>query len=110
MEGVGPYGEGGHLFLRHLASGRVRIVVELTLHRESGLRRGRRDQLQDHCVARQRLAAPVLADPGKETMLDLVPFARARRQVADREGGTRFTGQLLSFPFPYPRPSTFAPS
>ena len=48
----------------------------MTLHRESGLSRGRRDQLQDHRVALARLAAPVLADPGES------PFALMSRRLA----------------------------
>src|SRR5260370_18623198 len=86
MESVWLDGECRRLFIRYLTSSGIARGVELTLYRESGLRRGRRDQLQDHRVALARLAAPVLADPGEETMLDLVPFARARRQVAHRDG------------------------
>ncbi len=78
--------------------------VKATLHRQSGLRCGRRNQLQDHRVALVRLAAPVLADPGKETMLDLVPFAGPWRQVADRDAQTCLIGQLLQFPFPQASP------
>src|SRR6266516_6302183 len=57
-------------------------------------------QLQDHRVAGQWLAAPVLADPGKETMLDLVPFACSRRHVADGDRQAGFIRQLLQLPFP----------
>ena len=52
---------------------------------QPGLGRRRRDQVDDHLVAHQRLAAPVLADEREEPVLDLVPFARARREVADRD-------------------------
>ncbi len=104
MEGIGPDGERRHLFVRDLASSGVVRGVELTRHGESGLRGGRRDQLQDHRVARQWLAAPVLADPGEETMLDLVPFPGPWRQVADRDGQTRLIGQPLQFPLPQAHP------
>src|SRR6266487_4492241 len=110
MEGVWPDGEGGHLFIRYLPSSRVAPSVELALHRQSGLCGGRRDQLQDHGVADERLTTPVLADPGEETMLDLVPFARARRQVADRDGQTRLIGQLLQLPLPQAHPRAVAPT
>jgi len=55
---------------------------------------------EDDGVVGERLAAPVLTDPGKEAMFNLVPFARSRRQVAhgDRQAG--LIGELLQFPFP----------
>src|SRR5205823_12772051 len=43
---------------------------------------------------------PILADPSKEAVFNLVPFARSRRKVADRDRQTRLIGQLLQFPFP----------
>ena len=44
---------------------------------------GRGDELHDDLVAHQRFATPVLTDERKESMLDLVPFARAGRQMAN---------------------------
>src|SRR5260370_2255333 len=84
MEGVWPKRECRHLFVGHLASGRIGMGIELALHRQTCLSRGRSDQLQDHGIAGERLAAPVLADPGKEAMLNLIPFARSLGQVAHR--------------------------
>ena|ERR1700732_4008007 len=37
-------------------------------------------------IAAQRLATPVDGDERKQTVLDLVPFAGARQEVADRNG------------------------
>ena len=85
MEGMRQNGERRHLVIGHLAPGRVRIDVELALHPQASLGGGCRNQLEDHRIADERLAAPVLADEGKEAMLNLVPFARARRKVADRD-------------------------
>ena len=76
MEGIRSHRECGHLFIGDLATRWVAIRVELALHCQSGFGRGRRDQLQDHGVTDERLAAPILADPGKEAMLNLVPGAR----------------------------------
>jgi hypothetical protein len=42
-----------------------------------------RDQVDDHLVAGQRPAAPVLADVREQAVLDLVPLARAGREVTD---------------------------
>ncbi len=95
MEGIRSERERGHLFIGDLATRWVAVRVELTLHGQSGFGRGRRNHLQDHGVTDERLAAPILANPGKEAMLDLVPFARARRQVADGDCQPGFIGQWL---------------
>ena len=73
-------GERRHLVIGYLALGRVRIRVELALDSQASLCGGCRDQLEDHCIAGERLPTPVTADPGKEAMLNLVPFARAWRK------------------------------
>src|SRR3989442_1876234 len=99
---------GSHVFIRYFASCWVEVGVELALHRQPSFGRGRGNQLEDHSVADKRLAAPVLADPGEETMLDLVPFARAWRQVADRDGESCLIGQLLQFPLPQAHPRAIA--
>src|SRR5713101_7740822 len=78
MKGVWQDGKRRHLFIGHFTTGKVAIGVELALHRQACLGGGRSDQLEDHCVAHERLAAPVLTDPGKEAMLNLVPFTRSR--------------------------------
>src|SRR5262249_8109308 len=59
----------------------IRVLIQLADHRQA--RRGRRgrNQVDNHLVAHERLPAPVLADEGEQPMLDLVPLARARREV-----------------------------
>ena len=59
----------------------------LTIRPRAGRRAG--DQVDDHLVAHQRPAAPVLGDEAEQPMLDLVPLAGARREVADRERQSR---------------------
>lgn len=110
MEGMRQNGERRHLVIGHLALGRVRIHVELALDSQASLRGGCRNQLEDHRIAGERLAAPVLADAGKEAMLNLVPFARSGRQVADRDLHACLISQLLQFPFPQADPRTVASS
>ncbi len=100
MKGVWQDGKRSHLFIGHFTTRKIAIGVELALHRQARLGRGRSDQFEDHRVADERLAAPVLTDPGKEAMLNLVPFARSWRQVADGDRQAGFIGQLLQFPFP----------
>src|ERR1700693_486053 len=100
MERVRLDGERGHLFIGEFAPCWVAVRVQLALHGQPGFGRGRSDQLEDHRVTGEWLAPPVLADPGEETMLNLVPFARAWRQVAHRDRQARLIGQLLYLPFP----------
>ncbi len=97
-------GEGGHLFIRYFASRGVEVRIELALHRQPRFSRGRGNQLEDHRVADERLATPVLADPGEETMRGVVPFAGSWRQMADHDGETRLISQLLQFPLPQAHP------
>src|SRR5450432_3732119 len=58
------------------------------------------DQFHDHGIIHQRLAAPVLTDPGKEAMLNFIPFAGSWRQMTDSDCQTDFIGEVLKFPFP----------
>src|SRR4030095_6638340 len=46
----------------------------------------------------------------EHAMLDLVPFARARRKVADRNPQPKLIGQGLQFDFPQPRAAAIAPA
>src|SRR3712207_7567213 len=46
----------------------------------------------------------VLRDEGEQPVLDLVPFAGARREVADAERQARLVGQPLQLPLPQPQP------
>lgn len=100
MKGVADKREQGHLFIGNLATRWIGVGVELALHHEASLGRGGGDQGEDHRIAEQWLASPVLANPGKEAVFNLVPFARSWRKVADRDRSTRLIGQLLQFPFP----------
>jgi hypothetical protein len=55
----------GHILIGDLATGRIGIGIELALHRESCFSRRRGDQFEDHCIADERLAPPVLAGPAQ---------------------------------------------
>ena len=44
----------------------------------------------------ERFAAPVLRDEGEQAVLDLVPLARARRQVTDRDREAELVGEALA--------------
>ena len=67
----------------------------LLFYYQTCLRCGPSNEVDDDFMTDQRLASPVLADEGEQTVLDLVPFAGARWEVADRNLESCFVGQLL---------------
>ena len=84
-----------HLLVRHFSPRWILATVEAAGDSEP-LRGSRaRDQAHDRLVVPQRLATPVRRDEGKEAVLDLVPLAGPRRQVADRYFESCLVGQFL---------------
>src|SRR5271166_1109360 len=75
---------------------------------ETGGGAGRGNETDDGLETSQRLAAPVLADIGKESMLDLIPLAGTGREMTDDDPQTRFVGQFLQLEFPEPQAGTVA--
>src|SRR6202047_4943163 len=100
--------DGGHVCIRYDNPAGVLAGVEFTVHSEAGFGGSGRDQLDDHAIADEWLGAPVLADKGKEAVLDLVPLAGAGRQVADHDVEAAFVSQLLQLAFPQPPPRAVA--
>ena len=99
-----------HLCLADLGSAGVGTGVEFRLHFQPFGRGGVGDQVDDDLMAHQRLTAPVLRDVTEEPMLDLVPFARSRRKVADAQTQSRSVRQLLQSNLPQPAAATVAPT
>ena len=89
-----------HLLIADLDPRRIGVGVQGRLHGQAGAGVGGADQLDDGFIARQRLTAPVLGDGGEQPMLDLVPFAGARREMAHRDRQAGLIGPALEFPFP----------
>ena len=87
---------------------RIGLRVQLTANFESSFGGRCGNQLDDDFVADKRFAAPVLADEREQPMLDLVPFAGARRQVAHGNRQAEFIGQFLQFQFPQPQARAIA--
>ena len=85
MECVPPKIDLLHLLLRDLDPRRIRTPIEFIYDLQTRLGRRRRDEVDDRFVTDQRLAQRVLADEREEPMLDLVPLAGARREVAHRD-------------------------
>lgn len=73
------------------------VGVDLAAHLQTGLGRRGADQLDNHCVADQRLAAPVLGNEGEQPMLYFIPFAGAWWQVGHRDRQTALIGEALQF-------------
>ena len=89
-----------HLLIADLDAGRIAVGVQFGMHGQTGAGAGSADQLHHRLVSEQWLPAPVVADAGKQAVLDLVPLAGARRQVADLHTQAGFVGQALQLPLP----------
>src|SRR5260370_14497497 len=61
-----------------------------------------RNQLDNGLKGRERLATPIDGNVRKEPMLDLVPFAGGRRQVANGNGQAALSSQVLHLLLPQP--------
>ena len=83
--------ESSHI-VGHADAREVGPCVQFASDRQAGFVRGGADQLDDGAVADQRLRPPILADVGKQAVLDLVPLARARRQVVDADFQAKLVG------------------
>ena len=74
VELVALDGEGLHLLLCDLATGRVAVLVQLRPDRQPSLRRRVADQIHYDLLAHQWLTTPVLRDVAAYPMLDRVPL------------------------------------
>ena len=87
--------DASEVLVGDLNRGVVRVGVERGFHEEASARGGRGDQIDDGLMADEGFAPPVLRDETEQPMLDLVPFARARGKVADRQCQAQLVGQSL---------------
>ena len=62
-----------HLGIAHLDPFRVEVGVNLATDLKTGRCSRGADELDNHRVADQRLAAPALGDEGEQPVLDLIP-------------------------------------
>ena len=85
-----------------LDAGGVRVGVEFTVDGQSGGRGGVADQVDDDLVGFQWPAAPVHGDLGEQPVLDLVPLAGSRWEVADRDLDTGLGGETSQLDLPGP--------
>ncbi len=102
VHGVPLQWQGGEALLADRDAGGVVAAVQVRLDAQPGARAGGLDGLDHDLVAGQRAAPPVEGDVGEQSVLDLVPFRGARREVADRDRQPCFGGQGGQLALPYP--------
>src|ERR1700694_1967241 len=94
--------KGFDLFVGNLDAGGVDGGVEFGADGESGAGGGRCDGLDDDFVAGQWPTTPVHRDVGEQPVLDLVPLAGPRWQVAHGDMQAGGGGQRGEFGLPLP--------
>jgi len=77
------------LFWGNLHSRWITPGVKPGLDAKPRCRRRTPDQVDNRLMAYQRSASPILRDKGKHAVLNLVPLARARREVTDLDAQSR---------------------
>src|SRR6185503_13158810 len=89
--------------LGHLLSGRVATTIETSAHDEPAAVGRVADEADDRLVRAQGSAAPVHGDEREQSVLDLVPLARARGEVADADRDAVLVGEALELALPHAR-------
>jgi len=89
-----------HLVRRNLDASLIRFLVETDFDCEASFCRSGCNQIYDGLIIRQGASTPIHADVRKQAMLNLVPLARSRREVACCYFQLLLIGQLLQFSFP----------
>ena len=87
---------GGELSIRHGDTARILPAVEFRPDAEARPAVRGSDEAHNGRQVNERGAAPVHRDMRKQAMLDLVPLARARREMTDRDGEPAPNGQKIS--------------
>ena len=99
-----------HFLLVDASSSRIASLVELAHHRQTLAGCGPRDQVYNRLVTRQWLATPIDTDEREQAVFNLVPLARSRRKMANRNGKTQFVRKALQLPFPQAEPGAIRAS
>jgi hypothetical protein len=93
--------EQAHVCLRDSFANWIRASVQSGTDDEPRAGGGIADQIHDRLVGPERTLAPVDGDEREEAMLDLVPLAGARREVADVDFQPVLVGEVLESGFPH---------
>ena len=89
-----------HPLVRNHRAERIFALVESRLDLKTCPRLGCADQSYDHIVTDQWTAALVHHNVQKQTMLNLIPLARAKRQVTRRYLESPLARKALQLDFP----------
>src|SRR5262245_25477589 len=116
MNGVVPFAveavpldaELAHLLCRDLGPRRVTATVDLSGDLESSLVGGVADQGHYGFVRTERAPSPVDRDEREQAVLDLVPLARAGREVVHVNGHAEHVGEALQLELPRTGPIAVA--
>src|SRR5215217_2540895 len=100
----------GELRVGHGHAFGVQPAIQLRSNAESRPTPRRADETDDRRQVHQRGAPPVHRDVGEQPVLDLVPLARAGREVTDRDGEAGAIRQALQLPLPEPQACPVAPA
>ena len=95
MKGITHDVEGLEFSVADGEAGRIRLAVLDSRDLQSLLSGRMRNQLNHRFQRRERFGTPIDGNERKEAVLDLVPFARCRRIMRDRDRELFFIGQGL---------------
>jgi hypothetical protein len=84
-----------HLRVGNLCAKWVGMFVEFCTHMQPLSSRGSCNEVDNYLMTDERPAAPVLGDMTEHAMLNLVPLARARREMTDCDRQASVVGKLL---------------
>src|SRR5208283_1949652 len=102
--------DGLHFFFADFAAGRIFAAVQSACHFQSFSGRRLGNEMDNGFVIPQWFAAPIRRDKGKKAVLDLVPLARPRGEMTDRDGQAGFIREGLQLQLPQAQPPGIAPS
>ena len=105
---MGVQRQASHLGLRDHDTRGVGPLVQLGLDAKAGGGARVANELHERLKGPERLAAPVLRDVAEEAMLNLVPLAGPRREVADPDAQAEVIGECLQFRLPAASPVAVA--
>ena len=78
----------------------LEVLVDHRANFEAGGCCRRRDEVDDDLMGDERFSSPVLRDEGEEAVFNLVPFARAGREVANGDRNVQFVCEALQLDLP----------
>ena len=102
MKGIAREVEGSQFLVGDLETRWIHMAILEGGHRYPFFGRSMRDEFQNHFQGGERFGPPIDGNESKEPMLDLVPFARRRGIMHDRDRQLFFIGQVLKLFLPQP--------